>query len=184
MDWGASPPPLAASGPHAHAALSCWPGQRQVRRGLGPITQPEGSEARAPRSGRPRNRGRGSQQRLRPLKRDDPQAGSLPTRGRCHLPGGGAKEGPGFLPLRRTRVGKTNPDHEGLQRHRQPGFRCFQPRHPAPFGSIAVSCRGLCLDPERGFAASGASEVPGPTSVFSNYPRLPGGVRASLTVRV
>ena len=181
VGWGPSPLHVAAAGPHAHAT-------GEARRSANYTTA--GPDARVLRRRRPRVGWGGSQRRREPLQPDARQAGTLPARGRCHLPGGGARAGPSFLRLRRTGVGRTHPDHEGLQRHREPGFRRLQSVQPAPFVSIVLFRRGLCLvhqSPERGFAAAGASgapEVPGAASFFSNSSWLPGAVRARVTVRV
>lgn len=163
---------------------------RQVRRGGAPTTQPRGQTPVFCAAGG------------RELAEESPGGGESPCRrtpGRRELfPHGGAATCPeeeperdlAFCGSRRTRVGRTHPDHEGLQRHREPGFRRLQSRQPAPFVSIALFRRGLCLvhqSAERGFAAAGASgapEVPGATSFFSNSSWLPGAVRARVTVRV
>lgn len=89
-----------------------------------------------------------------------------------------------FLPLRRAGVGRTHPDHEGQQRHREPGFRRLQPGHPAPFVCIALSRRSLWLGhqiPDTEFEApgtSGAPEVTGATPAFRGSPCLPRAVQA------
>lgn len=124
------------------------------------------SRRRAPGGGSQRLRGDGSG--------EGGEAGVLPHGGAATCRGRG-QSGPGFSLLRRAGAGRTHPDHEARQRHREPGFPELA-RHPAPFLRVALSRRGLCLArqfPGREFAAtraSGAPEVAGATSACSNSP--------------
>lgn len=192
-------PGLREAAPQAEGLRrGTWrPGSRRTPRvGAGPGRQRCGAAERQPagRGATPRgeraghgprgsgDRGRGARQG-REAGRSSRTGALPPARGR-------SQGGTWVLPLGRARVRRTPSGHGEQQRHREPGFRPLQPRHPSPGVCIALLRRGLCpahRQPKRGFAAPGASdaaEVTGATAAFSHCPWLPRAGRAGVAVRV